>query len=374
MRLHVKRTLLLLALAAGMAYWVIVAHTETIALRILDERGVAVSGAVVLVSWAVDSNDSVVTDREGRVRVRGSSPYGQAEIRIQAVGHYETNLSLPLPYNCVERKCQIGTLDEISVLLKREVNPVPMYHYNIRARSPDASHPVGFDLELGDWVKPYGNGVMADFTYFHRCTIRNIQRFQAPTFEQVRQAAWTELGHGFHEVERRQIVGGRAKPLPSSMLVTGFEFPEPELQEGYEIYAVGESDLECQGEVRFANPGDGLLFKPAIPPDQPGWMTVRSKLESDHLAPEAGYQAVWTYSSKNPPKDEGKQVGYLRIRSRTGLDGRITSAWYGKVYDGNRRTVGAQKLVLDYYLNPDGTRNVEYDWQRNLGRDYTYKR
>lgn len=253
---------------AGMAYWVIVAHAETIALRIVDERGVAVSGAVVLVSWAVHSNESVVTDREGRVWVRGSSPHGQAEIRIQAVGHYETNLSLPLPYNCVERKCQIGTLDEISVLLKRVVKAIPMYHYSIRAVSPDASRPVGFDLERADWVKPHGNGVIADLTYYSRCTIRNVQRFQSTVPEQAVRASEAALGVvDRYVVARRQIVNGEAKLLPGSQANAETRFPEPELMDGFEIYAARRSDLECEGEVRFDNPGDGLLFKPAIPPD-----------------------------------------------------------------------------------------------------------
>lgn len=79
------------------------------------------------------------------------------------------------------------------------------------------------------------------------------------------------------------------------------------------------------------------------------------------------------YSSKNPQKHEGAQTGYLRIRSRMGPDGRIVSAWYGKVYGRKSDFAGFPRLLLDYYLNPDGTRNVEYDPQRNLGRDYTNK-
>lgn len=169
-------------------------------------------------------------------------------------------------------------------------------------------------------------------------------------------------------------MNGEAKLLPGSQANAEFRFPEPELMDGFEIYAARRSDLECEGEVRFDNPGDGLLFKPAIPPDQPGWMTVRSELESDHLAPESGYQAVWTVSFRGSPPPQGPQVGYLRIRSRTGPDGRITSAWYGKVYHGDPNFAGAMKLILDYYLNPDGTQNVEFDPRRNLGRDRTNKR
>lgn len=363
-----------LGLAALMTWSMTVAHAETIAIRTVDERGVAVVGAVVLVSWAVHLNDSVVTDREGRVRVHGSSPHGQAEIRIQAVGHYETNLSLPSPYNCVEGRCQIGTLDEVTVQIKRKVNPVPMYHYTIRALSPDASRPVGFDLERADWVEPYGKGVVADLTYFNVCTIRNVQRFQAPLPEQAVRASEAALGVvDRYIVARRQIVNGKATLLPGSQANAESRFPEPELMDGFEIYAARRSDMECQGEVRFDNRGDGLQFVSVTPPDRPKWMSVRSDLESAHLAPESGYQAVWSVSGRVPPQPQEPQVGYFRIRSKLDSAGRIASAWYGKIYSGNPHLAGAQRLILDYYLNPDGTRNVEYDPQRNLGRDRTNK-
>lgn len=57
----------------------------------------------------------------------------------------------------------------------------------------------------------------------------------------------------------------------------------------------------------------------------------------------------------------------LRIRSKLGSDGQIVSAWYGKVY-GQRADIARLPILrMDYYINPDGTRNVEYDPERNLG-------
>jgi hypothetical protein len=366
---HRKLWLVLLAMAAGLAYWTFA--SDTIRLRIVDERGMPVKGAIVMVSWSDYSNSKAFSDQEGRVQVSGSSPYNQVEIHIQAAGHYASNLSLPMADNCVEHKCQIGTVDELTVQIKRKVNPIPMYHYSIRALSPDSSRPLGFDLEKGDWVRPYGNGVVADLTFLNQCMIRNIQRFQAEDANQAVNAADAALARDRYEIASRRIVNGKAETLPGSKKVKGYSFPEPELRNGFEIFAVRKSDHECRGEVRFGNPGDGLQFTPAVPADQPRWMLARSDLESMHLAPESGYQPVWTKSSLDRTPVQGRQVGYFRIRSRLNHDRRVVSAWYGKIYNSNTNFAGAPKLVLDYYLNTDGTRNVEWDPRHNLARSST---
>jgi hypothetical protein len=60
---------------------------------------------------------------------------------------------------------------------------------------------------------------------------------------------------------------------------------------------------------------------------------------------------------------------FLRIRTEKDDEGRIVKAMYGKIsgpigFGG----VAAKKgtLSLTYYLNPDSTRNLEFDPERNL--------
>jgi hypothetical protein len=362
----------LLVLVAGTA-------CSTIDIRIVDERGVVVPGATVVASFEHNSYDKLLTDSEGRVRARGSKPHNPAIIDIEAANHYTSRVVVPMAQDCEERKCQHGTLDPLIVPIKRKANPVPMYHHDIRASPPDRLRPLGFDLVMADWVQPHGKGEVADLAHFQRCTIRNIQRFQAPTLQQADHAARVALGRDYHMMAERQIVGGRAELLPYGTPVAGFNFPAPEAQDGYEVFGVRKADRECKGEIRFDNPGDGLQFVPTAPSDQLKRMLFRSDLESDHLAPEAGYQAVWTYSSKNKPDYEtpghynGEQVAYIRIRSKMEADGRIVSALFGKAYDMEPDFARLPHLIMDFYLNPDGTRNVEYDTQRNLGRDDTNK-
>jgi hypothetical protein len=55
----------------------------------------------------------------------------------------------------------------ITVVLKEHRNPIAMYAKRVDAPVPVRDTPVGFDLEVGDWVAPHGAGKQGDvyFTY-----------------------------------------------------------------------------------------------------------------------------------------------------------------------------------------------------------------
>lgn len=58
--------------------------------------------------------------------------------------------------------------DEFSITLKKVVNPVDLHHQKYRGNAPKSDKPVGFDLEKGDWITPYGRGITADIMFhFH---------------------------------------------------------------------------------------------------------------------------------------------------------------------------------------------------------------
>lgn len=61
----------------------------------------------------------------------------------------------------------------------------------------------------------------------------------------------------------------------------------------------------------------------------------------------------------------------LRIRSILGPDGQIVGAWYGRVYGQRADIARLPMLRMDYDINPDGTRNVEYDPERTFGNAAT---
>jgi hypothetical protein len=337
-------------------------------LRVTDERGVPVADASVFFSWSPGSGTPANTDRAGRARVTGRSPYNQVEVRITADGHYDSRLSIPFPDHCKQGHCAVGTLDEITVRLKRRLHPVAMYHLTTDARVPDSDQPPGFDLEKGDWVHPYGIGTVTDFTYRSSCNIDPPRRFQGATYESALDAAVAALGvTRVHLVAKRRIVDDHAELLPGSDELRGFEYPAPELADGYEVYVVDEGGLRCSGQVRFPHPGDGIQFVLARNGGSPRpWQEATSDLESAQMAPESGYRPVWSYSRSDPRGDGSSQVGYLRIRTQLDDEGRILHAWYGKIYGDGSFVLSQRALRINYYVNPDGTRYVEWDPKRNL--------
>lgn len=89
-----------------------------------------------------------------------------------------------------------------------------------------------------------------------------------------------------------------------------------------------------------------------------------SELRSPHEAPATGYlKEIKLVGPRHP--DAAKETpidpnaGYfLRLRSVVGADGNVVKAWYGKIY--------GEFFEFTCYLNPDETRNLEFDPTRNL--------
>jgi hypothetical protein len=70
-------------------------------------------------------------------------------------------------------------------------------------------------------------------------------------------------------------------------------------------------------------------------------------------------------------KVESNQNYFYRVRT-VKEDGKIKSAMYGKIYGEIQFDVinaPTAAIIFTYYLNPDGTRNTEFDPKNNLFRD-----
>jgi len=120
----------------------------------------------------------------------------------------------------------------------------------------------------------------------------------------------------------------------------------------------GEQDFDWVLNVSFSNPGDGLQ---RFEPDS---ASGGSELRSPYEAPLDGYIAALKLirSRRAHLRDQTTfkpDGGYLfRVRTELDAQGRVVKAWYGKIY--------GDFFDMVYYLNPDGTRNVEFDPKRNL--------
>ncbi len=121
----------------------------------------------------------------------------------------------------------------------------------------------------------------------------------------------------------------------------------------------GDRDFDWELTVTFANSSDGIQ---RFTPDR-----NTPSFRSPYEAPMDGYLSEWILkrSRRGPTEREqttfDNKLGYLfRVRTVLDKDGKVAKALYGKIY--------GDFFNMTYYLNPDGTRNIEFDPKLNLLR------
>ncbi len=92
---------------------------------------------------------------------------------------------------------------KLTLQLKKKNTPVPHYAKHVRVELPDNNRPVGFDLQAGDLVAPYGKGSIADLTLcYHTDTTPEPQEVTSNTltfavahggFQTQSGDTWSEL-------------------------------------------------------------------------------------------------------------------------------------------------------------------------------------
>ncbi len=195
---------------------------------------------------------------------------------------------------------------ELTVIMRPIVNPVPMYVRHNFFKFPPIVEEVGFDLEKSDWVIPHGQGTQADFVF-------KVERF------------WNDAAN-----------------YNATMTLT------------------------------FSNPLDGIrVFKD----DGGGDFNAGSWFRLPRMAPDGGYQAK--LEIRKSAGSYGYSPGYFsneiddknyifRVRSEVDENGKLKQAMYGKIRGRIKFSPGPVEVGMHYYLNPDYTRNLEYDPERNL--------
>ena len=205
----------------------------------------------------------------------------------------------------------------VDVVLKKIIDPIPLYARCIREMEiPVENEPVGFDLVVGDWVSPHGDGKNPDFVF---------QMDRKP--EQV--------------IEKTSPHGPYSKTL-------------------YDVTLT----------VSCSNEGDGFHLVPMVPIGH----GPTSGLRMPYEAPLDGYEPTITkraYNSIEEPLHTDVQDDanyFFRVRTEKDEDGKIVSALYGKITGDFRFEPHVRKkLSFIYYLNPEpNDRNLEFDPERNL--------
>ena len=194
---------------------------------------------------------------------------------------------------------------KLTVVLRKKKNPIPMYAKKVEnLKIPVLDKPVGYDLEKGDWVKPYGKGIISDFIF-----------------------------------------------NPIKMKLKSWNY--------YDCKMLIYFNNEQNGLQNYEVPTD-IQSKYIWSYEPPKKIYGIKKLEriSYCLPPE--------HSHLNNSKENAKYI--FRVRTKVDKDGNIISACYGKISRGFTFSIfkNVCSFSFTYYFNPTGTRNLEYDPSKNL--------
>ena len=158
--------------AYGLLFYLFGAAAK-VCVTVVDADGKPVENALALATyrqynWGLVNNVERLTDADGYAELAGRCDDLDARVVITKDGYYKTK----------ERKCFENMDGEIyakwgkwhpygenlTYVLKEIRNPVPLVvFWPVNMRPPELRREFGYDLEYGDYVKPYGDGEEADF-------------------------------------------------------------------------------------------------------------------------------------------------------------------------------------------------------------------
>lgn len=154
----------------------------TLTVEVVDDSGAPVAGAEARISFEAlpgTENESSVghTDEKGHFAASGHTT-GMVFYAARKQGYYE-NVGLRQHYNKRDAGKWIPTDIVRPIVLKRVIEPVPMYVRQVSLEVPVLNTPLGFDFEVGDWVAPCGKGKSTDLLIEAKSRYTTLQDFDA---------------------------------------------------------------------------------------------------------------------------------------------------------------------------------------------------
>ncbi len=301
-----------------------------ITVHVADESGLAVSNAQVNVGFSMaikpgegwgTGEENVIngrTDTNGIYTVSGKMTAGFLGLSVSKDGFYGSigQRISTTNFNFITHRWEPWN-PTIEVALKKKGVQVPMYARRVNEiKIPVEREPVGFDLEAGDWIAPYGKGTTADFVFkFESKPEPKVPPREIPPFDVTLTLSFSNDGDGIQSVF--------APPRSSSEL----RLPRQAPLDGYEPVLVKHQHTE-RGQV-----------------------------------PHIDFREDQNY--------------FFRVRTKKDAQGHIVSALYGKIAgDFNQEDGGFVVrgwLSFAYYLNPTpNDPNMEFDPKKNLSKDLKF--
>lgn len=276
--------------------------------RVLDEQGQPISGALVRMGFAEKFARSQQVMIKGLTDLHGEfTSEGHGDVTLSADarkdGYYLSGAGRVLFEKVINGRYQPWNPTNTTILRKVE-KPIAMYAKSVWADIPEVGQPCGYDLAVGDWVAPWGKGTASDFIFTLQRAYTNSDNFALAV-----DIGFVQARDGIQEVT-----------LPKEFAHSYFSWPRLAPDDGY----------------------------------RPAWRSEYSNSPA-------------TLRRKNASDN---QKFFFRVRT-VERNGRIVSALYGKISGGfelvgfaNSKTC---KVHLGYYLNPTSLdRNMEFDMKNNL--------
>ena len=284
-------------------------------------------------AWTEEAHPDIkkgITDKNGACRLSGRTNCGKCWCWVSEppIGYYIPHHGGEITY---VGKSFLGVWQPedtvVTIALQRVEHPIPLFLK--RAKLFDRENGIGgfdgtnavlkYDLMVGDWLPPHGNGLFAD----------------------VRMIAHLELGE--------TVAIGRTHLVTFYAFSVNIEFDG----EGNGLY-----------EKDFKGENFGIKFRVAPDSGYVSGKRIRFGLEKRIVGPNI---------SPGYFKESRDDRCYcFRIRSRFDEKGNLVEAYYGKIYgdfkfEGSNKPGGFMGAEFDYYLNPKSLdRNLEWDMKNNL--------
>jgi hypothetical protein len=279
--------------------------TITVDAFVHDPNGVPIPNAEVTGSFMfykgiVDKTltSKAVTDKEGKARIKGEAQFDY-DLSAKADGYYSTKM----PNRSIStepglKRYALGT-QVVSIELRPKIAPIaPLGFYANEIPFPSTTEKIGYDLLEGDWIAPFGRGVTPDLYWKLERELPDIKNYK---------------------------------------LVLALSFSRPD--DGIQYF-----------KIKYL---DGSEFK------------------YSYEAPEFDYRPFmsWTHLMSNgkfsSTFDEEPYSKYIfRVRTERNEKGEVVKGLYG-IIDRVPMVLGGFKnnsrLSFAYYINPNWTRNLEFD-------------
>jgi len=140
--------------------------------KVVDEEGVPIPGANVTIGFyvAAPAGQSIGTDiitgqsdSLGNFSASHEDRSVDLSFGVWKQEYYKSTQTyeLGMQYQYDPVKWSPG----LTFILKKVINPIPMYAKRVNLSVPLLNQRVGFDLKARDWVTPYGKGTQADLLF-----------------------------------------------------------------------------------------------------------------------------------------------------------------------------------------------------------------